>query len=65
MLSRRYLLLGSGLAFTVIAARVRAGDAPGVAVLNAGKDGFNGIVPGPVIRARRGPCSGTSRRCAA
>jgi FtsP/CotA-like multicopper oxidase with cupredoxin domain len=54
MLSRRHLLLGSGLAFTAIAGRVTAGDAPGVTVLNAGKDGFNGTVPGPVIRARRG-----------
>lgn len=55
MLSRRHLLLGSGgLTLATIATRARTGDAPGVTVLNAGKDGFNGIVPGPVIRARRG-----------
>ena len=55
MLSRRHLLLGSGgLTLATIATRVRAGDAPGVTVLNAGKNGFNGIVPGPVSRARRG-----------
>jgi FtsP/CotA-like multicopper oxidase with cupredoxin domain len=54
MLSRRRLLLGSGLALAASAARARAEDAPDVTVLHAGKDGFNGAVPGPIIRARRG-----------
>jgi FtsP/CotA-like multicopper oxidase with cupredoxin domain len=59
MLSRRHLLrhvlLGSGCALAAAAACARADDAPdGVTVLHAGKDGFNGAAPGPVIRARRG-----------
>jgi FtsP/CotA-like multicopper oxidase with cupredoxin domain len=54
MLSRRHLLLGSGSALAAIAARARADDAPDLTVLHAGKDGFNGATPGPVIRARRG-----------
>src|SRR5262249_14539197 len=62
MLSRRHLLLGSGCALTAMAARApagdktgeQAGDAPAVSLLQAGKNGFNGAAPGPVIRARRG-----------
>jgi FtsP/CotA-like multicopper oxidase with cupredoxin domain len=54
MLSRRHLLFGSGCALALRAARAQAGTAPDVTVLNAGRDGFNGAVPGPVIRARRG-----------
>jgi FtsP/CotA-like multicopper oxidase with cupredoxin domain len=54
LLSRRRLLLGSGLALAAFAARARAEDAPDTTVLHATKDGFNGAVPGPVIRVRRG-----------
>lgn len=55
MLSRRRLLLGPACALAATAVRVQAGDAPpGVAMLHAGRDGFNGAAPGPVIRARRG-----------
>lgn len=54
MLSRRLLLLSSGCALAVARAPVRADGAPDAIVLNADKDGFNGSVPGPVIRARRG-----------
>ena len=54
MLSRRHLLLCSGSALAAAAARARAGDASDITVLQAGKDGFDGAVPGPVIRARRG-----------
>jgi FtsP/CotA-like multicopper oxidase with cupredoxin domain len=55
MLSRRHILRGSGCALAAVAARVRAETAPdGVTVLRAAADGFNGTVPGPVIRARRG-----------
>jgi FtsP/CotA-like multicopper oxidase with cupredoxin domain len=54
MLSRRDLLLCSGCALATVAARARAGEGPDVTVLQAGKDGFNGATPGPVIRARRG-----------
>jgi FtsP/CotA-like multicopper oxidase with cupredoxin domain len=54
MLSRRHLLLCSGCALAAMVARARAGDAPDATVLQAGKDGFNGVAPGPVIRARRG-----------
>jgi FtsP/CotA-like multicopper oxidase with cupredoxin domain len=51
MLSRRHLLLGSGYALAAAAVRANAGD---IVVLNAGKEGFNSVVPGPVIQARRG-----------
>jgi FtsP/CotA-like multicopper oxidase with cupredoxin domain len=55
MLSRRHILMGSGCALAAVAARVRAETAAdGVTVLRAATDGFNGTVPGPVIRARRG-----------
>jgi FtsP/CotA-like multicopper oxidase with cupredoxin domain len=54
MLSRRHLLLGSGCAFAARAVPAHAGTAPDTIVLNAGKAGFNGAIPGPVIRARRG-----------
>jgi FtsP/CotA-like multicopper oxidase with cupredoxin domain len=55
MLSRRHLLLGSGCALASMSARAHAGGgAPDIIVLQAGKDGFNGATPGPVIRARRG-----------
>jgi FtsP/CotA-like multicopper oxidase with cupredoxin domain len=54
MLSRRRLLLRSGFALAAFAARARAEAAPDTTVLHATRDGFNGAVPGPVIRARRG-----------
>jgi len=54
MLSRRHLLLGSACSLATAAARAEADDALDVTTLHAGKDGFNGTVPGPVIRARRG-----------
>lgn len=55
MLSRRHVLLGSGCALAAITTRVCAETAPGsVAVLRATTGGFNGVVPGPVLRARRG-----------
>jgi FtsP/CotA-like multicopper oxidase with cupredoxin domain len=54
MLSRRHLLASSGCALAAIAARAHAEDAPGATVLHAGKDGFNGAIPGPAIRARGG-----------
>jgi FtsP/CotA-like multicopper oxidase with cupredoxin domain len=54
MLSRRHLLLGSACSLATAAARARADDAPDITILHAGKDGFNGGAPGPVIRARRG-----------
>lgn len=56
MLSRRHVLLGSGLAFAAaVATRDRAGTAPdGITVLRASDAGFNGEVPGPIIRVHRG-----------
>jgi FtsP/CotA-like multicopper oxidase with cupredoxin domain len=54
MLSRRHLLFGSGCCLAAVAAHTHAGAPPDVTELHAGKDGFNGTVPGPVIRARRG-----------
>src|SRR5262245_105119 len=55
MLSRRDVLLGSGCALATFAARARAERAPdGFTVLRASTAGFDGAVPGPVIRARRG-----------
>ncbi len=54
MLSRRHLILGSGLTLAAIAARARAQAVPDLTVLHAGRDGFSGAAPGPVIRARRG-----------
>src|SRR5262252_1074205 len=55
MLSRRNLLQGSGCALAAVAARVRAEIAPdGFTVLRASAAGFDGAVPGPVIRVRRG-----------
>jgi FtsP/CotA-like multicopper oxidase with cupredoxin domain len=55
MLSRRHVLLGSGYALAAVTTRARAETAPdGVMVLRAGTAGFDGTVPGPVIRARRG-----------
>jgi len=55
MLSRRHVLLGSGCALAALAARAHAETAPdGFTVLHAGTDGFDGAVPGPVIRLRRG-----------
>jgi FtsP/CotA-like multicopper oxidase with cupredoxin domain len=54
MQSRRHLLISCGCALAAAAARARAGDAPDVTVLQAGKDGINGAAPGPVIRGRRG-----------
>jgi FtsP/CotA-like multicopper oxidase with cupredoxin domain len=54
LLSRRLVLLGSGCTLAAGAARAHANGVPDVIVLNAGNDGFNGTVPGPVIRVRRG-----------
>jgi FtsP/CotA-like multicopper oxidase with cupredoxin domain len=63
MLTRRHILLGSvcALADCTLAdlaprahAQSRSQSAPDVTELRVGKDGFNGAVPGPVIRARRG-----------
>src|SRR5258708_13132682 len=55
MWSRRDVLLGSGCALATLAAPVHADRAPdGFTVLRASPAGFDGAVPGPVIRARRG-----------
>jgi FtsP/CotA-like multicopper oxidase with cupredoxin domain len=55
MLSRRHLLRGSGYTLAAVAIRARAeAAADGLTVLRATADGFNGAVPGPIIRARRG-----------
>jgi FtsP/CotA-like multicopper oxidase with cupredoxin domain len=55
MLTRRNALLGSGCALATLAARAHAETAPdGFTVVRASTAGFNGTVPGPVIRARRG-----------
>src|SRR5215467_8862664 len=55
MLSRRHVLLGSGCALAAAATRAHAKTAPdGVTVLRASAAGFDGAVPGQVIRARRG-----------
>jgi FtsP/CotA-like multicopper oxidase with cupredoxin domain len=55
MLSRRHVLLGSGRALATFIARAHADPAPdGFTVLRASAAGFDGAVPGPVIRARRG-----------
>jgi len=54
MLSRRRVLLGSGCALAALATHAGAETAAdGVTVLRATADGFNGAVPGPVIRAPR------------
>jgi FtsP/CotA-like multicopper oxidase with cupredoxin domain len=52
MLSRRHVLLGCAFAATV--RHTHAETSPGLTVLDATGMGFNGTVPGPVIRARRG-----------
>ena len=55
MWSRRDVLLGSGCTLVTFAARAHTDRAPdGFTVLRAGAAGFDGAVPGPVIRARRG-----------
>src|SRR5262245_55772039 len=55
MWSRRDVLLGSGCALATLTARAYADPAPdGFTVLRASATGFDGAVPGPVIRARRG-----------
>jgi FtsP/CotA-like multicopper oxidase with cupredoxin domain len=54
MLSRRHVLLGSGCALAAVVMRAHAQTAQEVTVLHATTDGFNGAVPGPVLRARRG-----------
>jgi FtsP/CotA-like multicopper oxidase with cupredoxin domain len=55
MLSRRDILLGSGCALATFSAPAHADPAPdGFTVLRASTAGFDGAVPGPVIRARRG-----------
>jgi FtsP/CotA-like multicopper oxidase with cupredoxin domain len=53
--SRRHFLLGSACTLAATARRVHAETAPdGFTVLHATSAGFNGGVPGPVIRVRRG-----------
>src|SRR4029077_14292847 len=48
-------LLGSGCALAAVTTRARPETAPdGFMVLRASAAGFDGAVPGPVIRARRG-----------
>jgi FtsP/CotA-like multicopper oxidase with cupredoxin domain len=55
MLSRRHVVLGSGCALAALTARAGAQTAPdGFTVLRASAAGFDGAVPGPVIRVRRG-----------
>jgi FtsP/CotA-like multicopper oxidase with cupredoxin domain len=55
MWSRRDILLGSGCAIATLTAPAHADPAPGgFTVLRASAAGFDGLVPGPVIRARRG-----------
>src|ERR1700730_10639381 len=55
MLSRRHVLWGTGCALAAVATPARSETAPdGVTVLRASRAGFNGAVPGPVIRVRRG-----------
>jgi FtsP/CotA-like multicopper oxidase with cupredoxin domain len=55
MWSRRDVLLGSGCALATFAARAHADRAPdGFTVLRASAAGFDGAVPGPVLRVRRG-----------
>jgi FtsP/CotA-like multicopper oxidase with cupredoxin domain len=54
MLSRRHVLLGCGCALAAAVGRARAETAQDVTVLHATNAGFNGAVPGPVIRVRRG-----------
>lgn len=54
MLSRRLLVLGPpGVCAAAVMPAASAAPEE-VTVLEAGNDGFNGAVPGPVIRARRG-----------
>ena len=55
MLTRRNVLLGSGCALAAATVRARTETAPdGFTLLRASPAGFDGAVPGPVIRARRG-----------
>jgi len=55
MWSRRHVLLGSGWALAALAGRPRAETAPdGFTLLRATSAGFDGTVPGPAIRVRRG-----------
>ena len=55
MLSRRHVLWGAGCALAAVATPARPETAPdGFTVLRASAAGFDGAVPGPVIRARRG-----------
>jgi FtsP/CotA-like multicopper oxidase with cupredoxin domain len=54
LLSRRHVLLGSGSALAAIATRGGAETEPDLTVLHATAAGFNGAVPGPAIRVRRG-----------
>src|SRR5215831_11832630 len=55
MLSRRHVLLRSGCALAAAVTRVRADTAAdGMTVLRASAAGFDGAVPGPIIRAQRG-----------
>ncbi len=53
MLSRREILIGSGCAIAAREARTQPAD-DGVVVLRATASGFDGTLPGPVIRVRRG-----------
>jgi FtsP/CotA-like multicopper oxidase with cupredoxin domain len=55
MLSRRHVLWSTGWALATVATPARSETAPdGVTGLRASMAGFNGAVPGPVIRVRRG-----------
>jgi FtsP/CotA-like multicopper oxidase with cupredoxin domain len=54
MLSRRHVLLGCGCVLAAAARRARAETSEDVTVLHATSAGFNGAVPGPPIRVRRG-----------
>ena len=54
LLSRRHVLLGSGCTFAAAATRAGPDTALDPTVLHASKAGFNGAVPGPVIRVRHG-----------
>jgi FtsP/CotA-like multicopper oxidase with cupredoxin domain len=54
MLSRRHVLLGCGCAFAATVRHTHAETFGGVTELHATPAGFDGAVPGPVIRVRRG-----------
>src|SRR5215471_15782179 len=55
MLSRRYVLLGTGCALAAAATHAGSETAIGeMVILRASAAGFDGAVPGPIIKARRG-----------